>query len=265
MIGKNVGSSQIRKRPGDAPRQHDKSIADHDDEAGAIATLVNRDWDDAYAYTSPEYYDYGAWSASGHYAADQPQWRTRDFVFQISCVPGPMRFSEQLMYKQQFAEPVDMQGQALLHEFFLSFKQSVYPIQLCMEDHDSDASWFNWLLSDPAYLNVTLLIVSMLKDILASPACRGIKQDKLHGLISPRPWAYLRRSLQLLQGRIDDADRQLEDATTAIVIVLCLTAEMLGDEAAFQMHFEGLARIVRLRGGVDSFRSNCKMQVKICR
>lgn len=141
-------------------------------------------------------------------------------------------------------------------------RHSIYPIELCFDIHQSDESWYNWLHLHPAYLNSGLFMISILRDMLTSTP--GESED-VAKVLSTRSWNYLRRTIALLQDSIDNEAQQLADPTAAVVVSLAMTADLVGDDEAFRTHFEGLRKIIRLRGGLDSFRSNCKMQVKICR
>ncbi|KFA54404.1 hypothetical protein S40293_04313, partial [Stachybotrys chartarum IBT 40293] len=161
----------------------------------------------------------------------------------------------------EYAEPIDTQGQAMIHDFFTSMRHSIYPIELCFDIHQPDESWYDWLHLHPAYLNSGLFMISILRDILTSTREESADLAKV---FSARSWSYLRRTIALLQDSIDNEAQQLADPTAAVVVALAMTANLVDDDQAFRTHFEGLRKIIRLRGGLVSFRNNCKMQVKIC-
>jgi hypothetical protein len=150
---------------------------------------------------------------------------------------------------------------------YTSLKRSLYPLDLCTSIPDSEDYWFRWLLEDPAYLNSALFNVSIFHDIVAR---RNRKPSQVEiasaqELFSPRSWRYLRRTINLLQERIENKSTQDKDSTAAVVVSLAMTAELVGDDKAFNIHVEGLKNIVRMRGGLDAFPINSKMQIKICR
>lgn len=75
----------------------------------------------------------------------------------------------------------------------------------------------------------------------------------------------LRQTIQLLQDKIDDKDKQVEDVTAAVVIQLAVMADAMEDVDAFEAHSNGLRNIVRLRGGLEAFNNNRQLQIKLCR
>ncbi|KAH7322685.1 hypothetical protein B0I35DRAFT_185908 [Stachybotrys elegans] len=187
-------------------------------------------------------------------------------TLRMASLPGPVNFSSS-MCAFDFAENIGFDGQQLIHDFFTSLKRSLYPLDLCTSIPDSEDYWFRWLLEDPAYLNSALFNVSIFHDIIARRSLKPSQVEiaNVHQLFSPRSWRYLRRTIKLLQERIEDKSTQAKDSTAAVVVSLAMTAELVGDDKAFNIHVEGLKNMVRMRGGLDTFPINSKMQIKICR
>ena len=75
------------------------------------------------------------------------------------------------------------------------------------------------------------------------------------------------QTLQLLQARLNQADKTsaISDATIMVVVTLAAAAELTGDLAAAANHIKGLEKIVDLRGGVRALNTYHNIQVKVCR
>jgi hypothetical protein len=145
----------------------------------------------------------------------------------------------------------------------------MYPLEWCVDQHVSNLCWFYWACTDTVYLHSLLFAVSAFHDLLGvtlnnslSPARRG---DLTSYYFSARTLRHLRRTMQLLQERLQDSTRQLEDATASVVITLAMMADVVGDSEASKAHVNGLKEMVRLRGGMKSMESNRDVQLKLCR
>jgi hypothetical protein len=144
----------------------------------------------------------------------------------------------------------------------------MYPLEWCVDQHVSNLCWFYWACTDTVYLHSLLFAVSAFHDLLGvtshdlSPARRS---DLTSYYFSPRTLRHLRRTMQLLQERLQDSARQLEDATASVVITLAMMADVVGDSQASKTHVDGLREMVRLRGGMKSMQSNRDVQLKLCR
>lgn len=75
----------------------------------------------------------------------------------------------------------------------------------------------------------------------------------------------LRHTIMLLQDKLQDPKKQLEDTTTATIISLAMMADAMEDVQAFEAHSNGLRRIVRMRGGLQAYTHNRQLQIKLCR
>ena len=75
------------------------------------------------------------------------------------------------------------------------------------------------------------------------------------------------KTLRLLQERLDSPDdKAVSDATIMVVVMLGLSAELIGDSDAAEKHIDGLKRIVEMRGGLEGLRfDNPRLPAKVCR
>ena len=117
----------------------------------------------------------------------------------------------------------------------------------------SKTAWFHWLSLDVAYLQSILLSASAINDF-----------------IMQRPFAkttyfHLKKTIAFLNKRLSDSAVSLQDSTVAVAITLAGSADISGDYAAARAHIEGLKQMVRLRGGLEGFRDDTKLRIKIRR
>lgn len=81
---------------------------------------------------------------------------------------------------------------------------------------------------------------------------------------SPRALSHIARSLPRVQ-RILNSDDALSDASIAIVLSL-ISQEMIRKcNEEIEIHFQGLTRMVDLRGGLPKLEDNRALTLKICK
>ncbi|OLN81321.1 hypothetical protein CCHL11_08585 [Colletotrichum chlorophyti] len=157
------------------------------------------------------------------------------------------------MYMFQLADDVDSTSRAMLFEFYAVIKEAMYPVEWCLHWDNSKMPWFYWLCSDAAYLHSILFTVGLLRD-----AARGSPRSKKTNF-------HIWKTVSLLKENIADQSLATSDSTIATILAMCFVAEIVGDYAGAAAHVAGLRQIVGLRGGVQNFRHNTQLQVKICR
>jgi hypothetical protein len=72
-------------------------------------------------------------------------------------------------------------------------------------------------------------------------------------------------TLFILQQRLFDDQLSISDATICVVICLVMTSAVVGDRESASKHMAGLYKMVELRGGVEAFKENAQVQLKMCR
>ncbi|KAH8664709.1 hypothetical protein BX600DRAFT_464892 [Xylariales sp. PMI_506] len=142
----------------------------------------------------------------------------------------------------QFAGDLGPQSIAILRSVYPGFQRafSVQNFGVTTKLHSSQ--WWDWLLSDVAYLHAILAAVSAVQDGLMRR-----KTSKLTHL-------HLSKAVGELQENINTGSSSITDVTVAGIISLYITSFVSLDKAAMVVHGKGLAEIVRLRGGLESFR-----------
>ncbi|GKU02784.1 hypothetical protein FLAG1_10206 [Fusarium langsethiae] len=163
-----------------------------------------------------------------------------------------------------FATPLDRNSLYLIYRFLTTIKETLYPAEWCIDSDYKKTCWFHWLLEDPAYLHCVCFMVSAYQDLIAAQG-RGKHNEGWGGEFSPSTRNRLRHTIKLLQDRLQDPRKQMDDTTTATIISLATMADAMEDPQAFEAHSNGLRRIVKLRGGLQGYKHNRQLQIKLCR
>ncbi|KAJ4265363.1 hypothetical protein NW762_004651 [Fusarium torreyae] len=166
-----------------------------------------------------------------------------------------------------YATPLDENSRYLIYRFLTTIKDTLYPAEWCFDTDREKACWFRWLLEDPAYLHSILFSVSAFQDLIMRRTQKGDGNDDAGwgGEFSHSTRNRLRQTIKLLQDKIHDREKQLEDTTSAVIIMLAMMADAMEDAQAFEAHSNGLRRIVRMRGGLEGYNNNRQLQIKLCR
>lgn len=128
----------------------------------------------------------------------------------------------------------------------------MYPIELSVDFDLSRSLWFQWLFWDPAYLYCVLWGASATRDYIKRASS---KLTHMHFV----------KVIKHLNERLSDQTLSLCDSTIAVVVMMATVAGMMGDESGALAHVAGLKSMVRERGGIDAFRHNPKLHMKIGR
>ncbi|KAF4977655.1 hypothetical protein FZEAL_5845 [Fusarium zealandicum] len=165
-----------------------------------------------------------------------------------------------------FATPLDGNSRYLIFRFLTSLKETTYPAEWCFDPDRTKVCWFRWLLQDATYLHSVLFMVSAFQDLLARRSSgEGDDIELGEFRFSPETHRHLRKTIHLLQDKIQDGQRQLEDTTASAIIALAMMADTVGDAQAFEAHSKGLRDIIKMRGGLQGFKHNRQVQIKLCR
>ncbi|KAG5782483.1 hypothetical protein H9Q73_003853 [Fusarium xylarioides] len=166
-----------------------------------------------------------------------------------------------------FATPLDKESRYYIYRFLTTIKETLYPAEWCFDPDREKVCWFRWLLEDPAYLHCICFMVSAFQDLINMQSLlgRGKYDTGWGGEFSASTRNRLRHTIKLLQERLKDPAKQVEDATTATIISLAMMADAMEDVEAFEAHSNGLRRIVKMRGGLQGYTHNRQLQIKLCR
>jgi hypothetical protein len=134
----------------------------------------------------------------------------------------------------------------------------LFPLERCMFFDRRSENWIAPLAVDPAYLHAMIFTAQFYFDALKSQAPT---------FVSRRSMPHFVKTLKLLRERMADENdpERLSDSTVAAIMGLVGHAHLTGDLKSARNHLEGLYKIVRLRGGVTTFKQNAKLLVEILR
>ncbi|KAF2095836.1 hypothetical protein NA57DRAFT_67545 [Rhizodiscina lignyota] len=137
-------------------------------------------------------------------------------------------------------------------------KKILFPLEPCVFFERKAETWIAPLTFDPAFLHTMLFTSQYYFDAIAAGKTSALTKVTLHHFL---------KALKLLRERMsrDDDQAALSDTTAAAIMALSGHALMTGDFDSAMNHIEGLHKIVGLRGGVATFRSNAKLLIEILR
>lgn len=131
----------------------------------------------------------------------------------------------------------------------------MFPADLCVDFDITRCQWFHWLFQDAGYLQCAIFTASATQDFVC-------KQS-----ITPGTYSHLRKTIALLNDNLSSNDSavSIRDSTLSTVIMLAMFSCMMNDHNGAKAHVAGLREMVRLRGGLEAFRDNSKLYIKLGR
>ncbi|KAI5461788.1 hypothetical protein BGZ63DRAFT_424645 [Mariannaea sp. PMI_226] len=154
-----------------------------------------------------------------------------------------------------FMLPVKVTPDALriIHEFYTFTTDRIYPARLGISLDNAKGLWLRVLFSDEAsyYCNIGLM-----------QACNEIFLGNTTG--SPKALHHLSQTLAQVKRRLE-SDDALSDSTIGIVLSLVAQEQIRQDHRGAKTHFDGLEKIVELRGGLDQLEGNLPLLLKVCK
>ncbi|KAL6884414.1 hypothetical protein GGI43DRAFT_419555 [Trichoderma evansii] len=185
-------------------------------------------------------------------------------IASLLAMASPLRPPHDLALTN-FASPLNSSSQALLYRYFTTVKETMYPANWCVESDNFNWRFFDWLYEVESYLQSILFCVSAFQDILSFRSAGNLNSTGVGIKFSSETRHYFGTTISLLNQQIQNCHMQLHDSTVAVVISLAMIADAIGDNTACKTHIEGLKQMIYARGGLNSFRHNGHVQMKICR
>jgi hypothetical protein len=84
------------------------------------------------------------------------------------------------------------------------------------------------------------------------------------GLSSPEALYHVSQTLALVRKRLE-SDEALSDTTIGIILMLILQEQLRKEYKEAKVHYEGLRKMVELRGGLCQLERNLQLVLKICK
>lgn len=138
-------------------------------------------------------------------------------------------------------------------------KKAFFPLESCFDFTVRNTALFDPLTSDPAYLHAVIFGTQAYIDLASG---RRKRSD-----VAQSPSEHRLKTIQLLRERIsaENEPSSISDPTILIVLTLTQVAHLTGDYVIACHHMQGLAKIVKLRGGIDAFRDCLKLLTELLR
>ncbi|KAF3937522.1 hypothetical protein ABW19_dt0208379 [Dactylella cylindrospora] len=152
-----------------------------------------------------------------------------------------------------YPQPLDAYNQRLLHQFFQTSQNILYPKELCILVKDIHVIWFEYFQMNEAYYHSMLAMAESQGDWLA-----GLQDD------SPRTLRHLANTYRSINHNLQ-SEEVPSDATLAAVMSIAMHSNLLRASGIARIHVDALQRMVELRGGLEASRIHPILLQKICR
>ncbi|KAB5578293.1 hypothetical protein GE09DRAFT_545805 [Coniochaeta sp. 2T2.1] len=149
------------------------------------------------------------------------------------------------------ADSADAGSRLHLIHYLTHASHLIYPVELCLDFDVSQSNGIRWIFEDPTYLHYTLLFSSAIND-----AC-------LRQPMGKTTYYHLVQAIKYRNQKL--ARCELDDSTVSVVSSLAISSAILADYDAAKAHFQGLQLVVRLRGGLEAFRHDMALYMKLAR
>ncbi|KAH8666891.1 hypothetical protein BX600DRAFT_511780 [Xylariales sp. PMI_506] len=146
---------------------------------------------------------------------------------------------------------LDRRLRGLIHECFLVASQTLYPPRFCLSDNSMMSTWIQFVFQDEAYLHCSLAVVFSYTDYFIG-----------HAHVSPRALSHLTKAYALVNKNLS-AIEATSMMTIAAVTTLAMFQSIHHLHTVGMIHFEGLRKIIRGRGGMAKLgRENAALAQK---
>lgn len=133
-----------------------------------------------------------------------------------------------------------------------AIRDTAFSAELFIDFNKARAAQFQWLTCDAAYLHSVLLASSSFRDLMSGEP------------LSRTSYTHLVTTIAFLNTHLSyDNAVSLQPSTVAVILCLISLADVFGDSAAAEAHLSGLQQIVRLHGGIESYRESTKVHIKL--
>ncbi|PKS08008.1 hypothetical protein jhhlp_006620 [Lomentospora prolificans] len=141
----------------------------------------------------------------------------------------------------------------IIHQYFTFTVNRMYPVPPGISLCESKCFWFRIILTDEEAYHCNLALMQACNETFA-------KNDQN----SPKALYHLSRTITHVRKRLEGSDA-LSDSTMGLVMSLITQEFLRGRYMDARVHMRGLARMVELRGGLDSLQDNQPLLLKICK
>ncbi|OBT65829.1 hypothetical protein VE03_05446 [Pseudogymnoascus sp. 23342-1-I1] len=141
----------------------------------------------------------------------------------------------------------------VINQFFTYIIEKLYPVRLGISQDETKMHWLGVLLTDEGASHCSIALME---------ACNGLF---LGGdLVSSETLYHVSQTFALIRKRLE-SDEALSDTTIGIILMLILQEQIRKEDRAAEIHYEGLKKMVELRGGLCQLERNPHLLLKICK
>lgn len=182
----------------------------------------------------------------------------RDRTPETSANPSSIPLINNFVPSRFAGRGIDAEAKELLFKAFTYniADRNKTPLDRCVDLDCLESSSFEWLFTDTAFLHSILC---------ASYAITDFMSPQWNGNPGRKTVFHLRETLSLLRVRMQDEHVYQDEAVLRIIMNLTLLAAVFGDWVAASAHFEGLHRIVHLRGNTTFLKARPTLHFKLDR
>jgi hypothetical protein len=180
--------------------------------------------------------------------------RRKKFEEQVKICPKLLaRMGNELSGLSSACE-MSSQSRKYVHDFLLFAGEAAYPSEFCKNMPDPNLTlWFQYMLVDEAYFHCFVALSEACIDFVNS------KED-----CSPEYRQHIVKGLRLINEKLS-SESAVADTSLAAVIALCLLSSVREQPHQTKIHFEGLCRMIEVRGGMSELKGNHALMEKVQR
>jgi hypothetical protein len=176
----------------------------------------------------------------------------------VPTIPSPRPLINDVVPIRFAGCGINTEAQALLFKAFVRnfVDRNVTPLDRCVDLDCLESESFSWLFDDAAYLHSVLC---------ASYAINDFRSPHWNGIPSRKTLFHLQQTLALLRIKLQNEHVHQDETVLRVIINLALLAAVFGDWVAAAAHFQGLLKIVCLRGNMAFLKSRPTLHFKLDR
>ncbi|KFY07907.1 hypothetical protein V492_06714 [Pseudogymnoascus sp. VKM F-4246] len=193
-----------------------------------------------------------SWLPSGHKAAQRTQASRKDG----DSIGMAIRVSRNLgspFLTLRFPIELTPHSTQVFDQFFTHIVERLYPVHFGFSLDEAKMHWLGIVLSDEGATHCSIALME---------ACNGLFLGG--NLNSSETLHHVSQTFVIIRKRLE-TDEALSDTTIGMVLMLILQEQVRNEDRAAEVHYEGLRKMVELRGGLGQLEQNPLLLLKICK
>ncbi|KAH8812227.1 hypothetical protein F5884DRAFT_784799 [Xylogone sp. PMI_703] len=141
----------------------------------------------------------------------------------------------------------------IMNQFFIHVAQKLYPPYLCLSAGEAMSSWLSYMCTDEAASHCSIALMDTCNEFFFG-----------YGVSTAKALHHLSKTFTLIKKRLE-SDDALSDTTLGIILLLIFQEQMRKSKLASRIHYDGLKKMIELRGGCSQLEQNISLLLKICK